>query len=196
MPPPTRGLLLALLLCCLLTTDDALAHRLTIFAAVNGATIEGQIRMHGGDASRATILVEDRDGRLLSELSPGPEGRFSYQAAAPVFHRVIATTHDGHRAEVRIKAEELQAAFSETTAAAAPDGQRSSRGHGSEALQLSPDVELAVERAVGRALAPLREELHQTRTAIRLSDILGGIGYIVGIAGLALWWRSRTASGR
>ena len=49
----------------------------------------------------------------------------------------------------------------------------------------------AVEAAVARQIRPLREELLATRDALRLQDILGGLGYIFGLTGLALWWRSR-----
>jgi nickel transport protein len=48
-----------------------------------------------------------------------------------------------------------------------------------------------VERAVARQIRPLREALEAERSRARLHDILGGLGYIAGLAGLALWWRSR-----
>jgi nickel transport protein len=53
------------------------------------------------------------------------------------------------------------------------------------------EVETLVERAVARQIRPLREALEAERSRARLHDILGGLGYIAGLAGLALWWRSR-----
>jgi nickel transport protein len=61
---------------------------------------------------------------------------------------------------------------------------------------LAPEIAAAIERAVARQVRPLREELLATRDALRLQDILGGIGYIFGLAGLALWWRSRQPTDR
>jgi nickel transport protein len=56
---------------------------------------------------------------------------------------------------------------------------------------LDPALEAAIERAVARQVRPLREEVAAARDAARLQDILGGIGYLFGLTGLALWWRGR-----
>jgi nickel transport protein len=37
-------------------------------------------------------------------------------------------------------------------------------------------------------LRPLREQHEAHDARVRLQDVLGGIGYIVGLAGLGLWW--------
>lgn len=49
----------------------------------------------------------------------------------------------------------------------------------------------AIEQAVARAVRPLREQLALERERARLRDVLGGIGYILGLAGLWAWWRAR-----
>ncbi len=57
-----------------------------------------------------------------------------------------------------------------------------------------PSTELSeamIERAVARQLGPLRLQLEQQQDRARLSDILGGIGIIFGLAGITMWWRSR-----
>lgn len=57
---------------------------------------------------------------------------------------------------------------------------------------LSPaDLEAAVDRAVVRQLAPLREELRQHDRRLWLRDLLGGLGYLAGLLGLWFFWRSR-----
>ncbi len=53
------------------------------------------------------------------------------------------------------------------------------------------ELEALVERAVASQVAPLREELHRYQNSARLSDILGGLGVIFGLAGAALWWKAR-----
>jgi nickel transport protein len=49
----------------------------------------------------------------------------------------------------------------------------------------------AIERAVARQVRPLREDALAAREAVQFRDVLGGIGYILGLAGLGLWWRCR-----
>jgi nickel transport protein len=63
------------------------------------------------------------------------------------------------------------------------------------AAAVAPALESAIERAVARQIRPLREQLVAAEDRIRLQDILGGIGYIMGLTGLALWWASRRRSG-
>ncbi len=54
------------------------------------------------------------------------------------------------------------------------------------------DMEAAVAEAVRRELAPLRRELVMLqRQEPGLREIGGGIGWIVGLAGIGAWWTSR-----
>lgn len=57
-----------------------------------------------------------------------------------------------------------------------------------------------IEAAVAQKLRPLQREIVELREEIRLHDILGGIGYIVGIAGISFYFlgvrrRDRTGDG-
>ena len=47
-----------------------------------------------------------------------------------------------------------------------------------------------IERAVARQIGPVREQLVSYEDKVRWRDVLGGLGYILGITGLALWLRS------
>ncbi|KYK79569.1 hypothetical protein SC383S_05795, partial [Aggregatibacter actinomycetemcomitans SC383s] len=49
----------------------------------------------------------------------------------------------------------------------------------------------ATTRAGDESLLLLRGDIAQLRDKIYLHDILGGIGYIVGIAGIAAWLKAR-----
>ncbi|MFP4077364.1 MAG: hypothetical protein ACLFTD_12930, partial [Halochromatium sp.] len=57
-------------------------------------------------------------------------------------------------------------------------------------------IERSVEQAVARQLRPLREALAEAQARVAFRDLLGGLGYIAGLAGLGLWWtRRRRPSG-
>lgn len=58
---------------------------------------------------------------------------------------------------------------------------------------IDPALTAALELAVARQLRPLREELAAARATASMRDVLGGIGYILGLAGIALWWRARAS---
>jgi nickel transport protein len=188
--------------------SPALAHKLQVFAFAEGARIAGSAYFAGGGAaSGARIEVLDGEGNRLAELVPDGEGRFVYSVQAPVDHLIRAITGDGHQAEWHVTAAELTAGFgsegSIVEAAPRPDhGDLSgivetdaSLIPAASAATLDPALEAAIERAVARQIRPLREQLVVAEDRIRFQDILGGIGYIMGLTGLALWWASRRPSG-
>jgi nickel transport protein len=53
------------------------------------------------------------------------------------------------------------------------------------------DIERAIDRALARQLPPIRRAIEESKDRQRFSDIVGGIGYIIGLMGLALYFRSR-----
>lgn len=174
-----------------LASAPAMAHRLQIFAFVDGDRIEGSAYFAGGAAAPgARIQVLDAQGRPLTELTPDPSGAFSYQAQTAEDHMVVAEIGDGHRAEWRIRASELAPGFPGTSVPREPGTTPlPSRAPAKEA-----DLRVLVEQAVARQIRPLREELAAAQGRATLRDLLGGIGYILGLLGLLVWWRSRRAS--
>ncbi len=192
--PSRRWLALVLVL----ASAETLAHKLQVFAFADGARIEGSAYFAGGGAATgARISILDPAGKVLAEPVPDGEGNFSYQAQAPADHLVVAETGEGHRAQWRVGAAELAAAFPGT---AAPTGAPAPPGPAAAQAPTTAGTDEAllalIEQAVGRQIGPLRQELMAAQERARLRDILGGIGYILGVAGLAAWWRSRRAGDR
>lgn len=65
-------------------------------------------------------------------------------------------------------------------------------GHRAEAVAVfKPAAGGASVAALREELAPLREDIARLEQRLRLQDIIGGIGYIVGALGLVAWWRAR-----
>lgn len=178
-----------------LAAAPALAHQIQVFAFADGDRIEGSAFFAGGGAaSGAQIRVLDARGGLLAELKPDGEGVFSFHAQAPVDHLVVAETADGHRAEWRVSAAELGPGLPGLpTQAGEPAG--GAAGPPSEARAADLGLAALVEQAVARQVRPLREELIAAQARANLRDVLGGIGYLLGIAGLLAWWRSRRPHG-
>jgi len=178
------------------------AHKLRVFAAAEGPLITGSAYFAGGGAATgARIRILDTQNRTLAEPTPDAAGRFSYRAQAATDLLIVAETGDGHRTEWRIPASDLTGSFPTTdpgtperptaapSAPAAPPPTPAPTG-------LDPLLTAAIEGAVARQIRPLREELLAFQDQTRLRDILGGIGYILGLMGLALWWRSRRTAAR
>jgi len=179
---------IALLLVLCLAAPLAFAHRVQVFAFADGDRIEGSVYFAGaGPAGGTQVRVLDPEGSAVAELQTDAEGSFSYQAQAPVDHLLVAQTPDGHRAEWRVTAAELAPGFPGSSTSAGSD----------EAKVQAPaaGLEPLIEQAVARQIRPLREELLAAQGRAELRDVLGGIGYILGLAGLLAWWRSRRPPG-
>lgn len=197
----TQMVLLFALLALTAGRQAAYAHKLKLFATAEGNTIAGRVYFSRGQSARnVKVQVFGPQGRKLGETSTNDTGRFIFQAQFLCDHTFTAQTGDGHAASYTVKAEELPESLN-------PPGDVSAAAGGSESTEVAPlaDVRAAdevkaarlqqmVERAVARQVRPLREELDAHWEKVRLRDILGGIGYILGLAGIASYFLSRARS--
>ncbi|MBK1702109.1 hypothetical protein [Thiococcus pfennigii] len=195
------------LACLLLATATPLhAHLLKVFAFAEGERIEGRAYFAGGARAKgAAVEVLAPDGRVLAALRTDDDGEFSYQANAAIDHRIRVDSGDGHVAEWTVPATELEiaapaagdpdrpAAPTESTPEATP---AETAAASVPATESPGDLEVLIERAVARQVRPLREQLVAYEEQVRLHDILGGLGYILGLAGLAAWWQASRRRGR
>jgi nickel transport protein len=185
---------LALFVSVLLCSLPLSAHKLKVFAAAEGDTIRGQAYFVGGaGASGAQVRVTDAAGNELARLTPDTEGRFEYRIERPMDYEVVADTLDGHQASWFLKTEEFLPGLSGLVNKPTSDA---SQGSGqSDSLPVQGETERVAkaqcEQAVARQTRSMREALLACEAQLRLRDILGGLGYIVGLAGLGLWWDSR-----
>jgi hypothetical protein len=162
---------------------------MTVFATAQGKTIQGEVYYQDGSpAQNVTVSVLDPAGRMLGTATTDGEGRFSYQPRFRGSHTFVADGGFGHRAEHTVAAEELpvdlpEIPADEPVAETGPATPVADPGQAPRATGASPN-ELAAEiRALNQQIAALRSDLEKWKTALRLQDVLGGVGYILGILG-------------
>jgi len=185
----TLKIVLGLLL-CLSVTSAAQAHAIHVFAVAEGKVVRGEVYMSGG--ARPTgckVEVFAPDGTKVVETVTNERGEFSFEAAARADHRIVADTGDGHRAEYVLKAEEIPETL--LPAATGPPRSAGATRENAQAPEIPPTDPRGVEQIVARHVGALRRQLRDAEQRRRLSDVLGGIGYIFGLAGVALYFRSR-----
>lgn len=192
----------------LLCAEPAYAHKIKLFATAEGRTISGYAYLSGGGRPKhVPIDVLDPEGKsLLTNVTTDAEGRFSFDATVRCDHLLRIDLGDGHMAQWRIGADELTESLPEAAVGAAvvpdpPSGRdEDARQNDAEADEAGhrvsqTDVQEAVSKAVSREIKPLqrqinvlREQLESYEETIRFRDILGGVGYLVGLAGLAFYF--------
>ncbi len=210
----TIGLKNLILVAVLIMASLASAHTIKLFATVENQTISGYGYFPGGGKFRnGTVTVHGPDGTTLGQITTDDNGEFNYTAQYKCDHIFSIETTDGHAASYTVKAEELPDRLPPLSASnsvnlqpeASKDRALPSSGHEAtvppdQAPLLaaggisSTDLERVVDSAIARHVKPLREQLEEYEQKIRLHDILSGIGYIFGVAGIAMYLASRKNS--
>ncbi|CUW44838.1 colobamin biosynthesis protein cbiL [Brucella vulpis] len=198
----TARFLLLLIATILCFATMAEAHRLNLFATVEGDTVHGYgFFVGGGRPSGAQLIIRNAQGVELFKGPAGEDGSFSFTPAAPADLVLTLNAGDGHVAEAHIAANRFsqygaQGAASSTkaeTATATPKGAVLPASPSPE--ELSAMIDQSVDRAVSRQIAPLLEAYAEADGRARFSDIVSGIAVIIGLAGLFLWAKSRGRAG-
>lgn len=187
----------------LVAASVALAHRVTIFAYGEGDAIVAEGGFPGGNPAKdCPIEVYDAaSGEKLLEGNSGDSGVFRFPVderirAAASGLNVVIVAGEGHKGEWFLEPEEYGAdagnpdAEQPAEAVGSDDGQGVSAGPTLGAGFDEARLEALVERAVDRKLAPIKRKLLE-EDGPSVSEIVGGIGYLVGLAGIAAWARSR-----
>lgn len=190
----SRSLVVALMLVAL-TAAPAAAHQLNLFAAAEGRTLAGEAYFRGGTpVSEAAVMVYDPAGELLGETKTDQAGKFAFECRYRCDHRLVIEVDGGHGAEFTVTASELPEDLPPRgEAAAAATIQESPAAPAAASTTASSDLSGEV-RALGRQVGELRRELARYQGEIRVRDVIGGVGYIVGAVGLWFFLRGgRTA---
>lgn len=161
------------LLAAILAAPPAFAHKLTLFAAQEGAVIAGRARyIPGGAAEGLTVEVRNANGEAIGEATTDADGRFTYAPQSEGEHIFVIATQDGHTAQARV---------TPGAQAAEPDG---------DAPESALDEE-AIAAAVARQLAPIEADLAAWRAEERRRDRTAAGGMAAGLIGVALFAAAR-----
>lgn len=187
--------------------SPAHAHKLKVFATAVGASVDGTTYfVGGGPAQGAEVSVQTASGEPVATLRTDKDGKLAFTATMRTDHVIVVNAGDGHSARFTISAAELPESLRAAgLPAQAPSesvpkplaGPPATGTAGGPAVSTIPAAQVAVPiedlvgQAVARQLRPLREQINDYEDQIRLRDVIGGIGYILGIAGLVVALRSR-----
>jgi nickel transport protein len=190
----------------------AQAHRVNVFAWVEGNTVYTTAKFSGGKVARESLVeVYDSQKKLLLKGKTDNKGDFSFSVPKIDNLDIVVYAGTGHRGSWQVKKSELTsvsktaapenvdtshkpAAQNPTPAAAQTSGAVTTS---SPNLQInSEEIEKIVQKVVNRSLTEKLHPLMLMLAEIRdpdpgLKDILGGLGYILGLVGIIAYIKSR-----
>ncbi len=172
----------------------ALAHKIVVSGWTEGGTVmvEGAFS-DGSFAKHSTVTVYGKDGAVLLEGKTDEEGSFSFPVPVKADLKIVLDAGMGHVAETIIPADDITtvagdqpaAQPAETAAAAAPAAAASAQAAGPQLSR--QDIQLIVDKSLKKQLRPVMAQL----SARKFTDILAGIGYIVGLVGIGSYFNYR-----
>ena len=170
------------------TNLPVLAHKVIIFAWVEGDTVFTESKFSGGrEATGAQVLVFDKEGTQLLEGKTDNKGEFSFKIPKLTDLRIVLNAGMGHKAEWRIPESEIKEAGGIL--------EKKRAGESSQPIDVSlskEEIKELIEESLDRKLRPIVRMMTESQSkGPSVTEILGGIGYIFGLMGVAIYFKNR-----
>jgi nickel transport protein len=184
----------------------ASAHRVNVFAWVEGDTIYVESKFAGGKKVKAAkIRVMDPRGVELLSGRTNDQGEFSFKVPKPTDLKIVLVAGQGHQAEWTVRAAEIADMESETVPETSAENAIQSDQNDAVFLKpvdsssAAPDIavepkelEAIIESILDKKLKPITRMLADIRQkGPTVADVFAGIGYIFGLVGIAAYVHSR-----
>jgi nickel transport protein len=173
---------------------SAFAHKVNVFAYVEGDKVYSESYFNDGKKCvDSKIEIFDNQGNKLLEGLTDKEGEFSFEVPSEDGDlKIVLTASMGHRAEYLIRADELgdikrliKEKIEEPVSAVSPE---------ISSLDLK-EIQSLIEDTLDEKLEPIIREMREIKKSqedrISPTEIIGGIGYIIGIFGVIAYFLSR-----
>jgi len=175
----------------LLWPFQAHAHKIHVFAWVSGDTVTVESSFSGNrPLIRGNVTVKDNtSGEVLLQGVGDKKGIFTFLLPASVKEKatdllIVVAGSEGHRSEWLVPATEYLPG-SDPPTPEAPKGMDNA------------ELKKMIEVLLRQELAPIKRSLAESRQhKPGFRDIMGGIGYLLGLAGLAAWLKNRPGAKR
>lgn len=188
---------IVLLLCAI----PAHAHRVVVFAWVEGDSVHTESTFSNGRAVQgATIEVyDDTDTQLLTGITDD-QGRFAFPVPAKGDLKVVVNAGMGHTAHWILAADKIDRiadrdpdptpAISTEALSGVAEHAASAPHAGSASCVDAKAVEQIVQNALDNRFAALEVRLAAQQPS-QWREVVAGLGYILGLVGLAAYMRNR-----
>ena len=199
-------LLYTILTCILLTlaTPQAEAHKIRVFAYKNNGEIVTEAKFSSGRPAKQVaieVIAENKTTLLSGVTDNNGEYRFSTDMILQSNSgnlTIIANDGSGHRGTWLLEEADYLGTASDHSHPPAEPSSTISRVNNASKMQTSltpldiQTIEHIVEQTVAREIEPLKKMLaEQKHDKVSIQDILGGLGYILGLAGIAAYYKSK-----
>ena len=190
-------ILLSIFLIVMLINISAFAHKVSIFAYIEGDKIYTESYFSDGTKciNSKIEVFDDQENKLLEGLTDD-KGVFVFKIPQAKALKIVLTASMGHRAEYIISTDELAGTLGENKKGApVTDSNKQKESISSEIpAEDLKNFQLLIEDTLDKKLKPVIVEIRRLRKEnkkIKINEVIGGIGYIFGIIGIIAYFLSR-----
>ncbi len=199
------------------SVQTASAHRVNIHALQEGRVVKVHAYwVDGTDAQRAVLKAVDSNGKVVFQGITDDGGVCMFSLPQAGEYRLVFDAGMGHRAETLLEyrlPSDLKEFGDEALASFPPDGPSTGEAVSSGGVsnagvggrvhndrfrldsgKVPATLLMQIDAMLDRKLRPVLDELSGLRerdNRIRIRDVTGGLGYILGLAGFAAWFSAR-----
>lgn len=182
----------------LLLTSFAFAHKVNVFAYVEGDMVYTESYFSDGRKVEGGVVeIYDSQENKLLEGKTDEEGQFNFKPPKKDDLKIVLVASMGHKNSYTLSADELPEVGgqkSEVTCLPARQGSQKLEKEVSqkETVQIDLDrIKQIIDVSLDERLRPIIKELRRQEETTSLREIIAGIGYIFGIFGIVLYFLSR-----
>jgi nickel transport protein len=160
-----------------LVSSPAFAHGLELFVNAEGNDLIGSVTYDDEKVvTGAKVIVYNDHSEELTTLTTDAEGMFRYARVDDGTVHFKVTTADGH--SISYEGSDAEEEIEEYA---------HDHGDGDEDSDLHHEMEHLLDREIGK----VREDIYRLEHTTRFHDVVGGIGYIVGVLGIIAFMKAR-----
>ena len=183
----------------LLWAVPASAHKLNLFVWVEGEKVTVESSLSGGRTlvNGEVRVVNTKTEKTIITGKTDDQGTYTFIIPEPVRNQfstldIVVNGGDGHQAQWRLNHSDYTMNHNPTSNPTPPDTPSETVENPREHCLSNEEFELLLDQHLEKKLEPLRRSLSTlTNPSPTLKDIGGGIGYLIGGAGILAWIRSR-----
>ena len=174
-------------------TFEVQAHGVYLFAWVEGDRVYTESSF-GGEKGviGGLIKVFDPSGKLILQGKTDEKGEFSFKIPQRTDLRIVLEATMGHRAEFLLKAGEMGGETEELRTEPVDKVDKQKEQIAQSQLDYG-QVKAMMEEVLEAKLKPIQRTLAkmQEERGPSLTEVIGGLGYIFGIMGIIIYFKSR-----
>jgi len=183
-----------LILLLLMPASVAFAHKVNIFAYVEGDTIYTESYFPDGTKVKDGIVeVYDSQGNKLLEGKTDEKGEFNFKPPKKDDLKIVLIASLGHKNSYTLSADELTGII----VTEKPQEPESIESEVKEVMQVDLEqIKRIIDSSLNEKLKPIMRQLTKAQQKeVSFTEVVGGIGYIFGIVGIILYFASKKKKG-